>query len=456
MKRDIIQSQTVALFSTKPSGSIFLLINLISQSMDIKVKKLPKSQVQIIIELSTEEVEKHQKQACEKISKEVKIDGFRQGKVPYSVLVEKYGKELVDAETKDIAIQKAFVKAATENEIHPITRPEVKITKESPLTIEITVGVIPEVTITGYEKIKVKKEEISVSDKEIQEVLDHVQRQYATFTEVDRAAKKGDRVEIDMAGYDEGGAELDKVKSKNHPVVIGDKMFVPGFEDNLIGLKKDEEKEFDLVFPKDYHDKSFQKKKVKFKVKVKMIEERKLPEWNEELIEKGSGKKQSLDEFKKEIKRDLTKGKENEAKEKQKNKYLDELEKIVKVEFPEQLIQEEIEGIIHDLKHNLQHRGVTWEKYLEMTKKKEEDIRKENKKEAEKRIRLRFALRELFKKETITANDKELEEEILKIKASYPADQHSEIDKFYGNRGEGREQLMSKILMDKVFAKVLS
>ncbi len=424
--------------------------------MDIKVKNLKKSQVEITIEFTQEDIAIHQKSACERISQNVDVPGFRKGKAPFEALVKRVGAELIERETRDIAMQKAFVKAATDNDIHPITRPDVKVEKEEPFTVVITVGVMPEVKIDGYEKIKVPTPEIKVEDKEIKEVLDHIQKRNATFAEVDRAAKKGDRVELDFEGFDEKGVSLDSTKSKNHPVVIGDGMFVPGFEDEITGIKKDEEREFTITFPKDYHRKSFQNKKVTFKVQAKMIEERTMPEWNEELVEKASGKKQSIDEFKKEIKADLVKAKTNEETEKRKNNYLDELVKITKIEVPEQLIEEELHATIKDLKHNVTQRGGTWEKYLEITGKTEEEIQKEKREEAEKRVIMRFALRELFKAEKITCTDEEIEHEVKHIMSHYPAEQNKEIQNFYKKGSAGWDQLASKILMDKLFAKVLA
>lgn len=425
--------------------------------MDIKTKKLPKSEVLITIELTSDEYAQCQKQACERISNHVKIDGFRQGKAPYSVLVQKYGEEAISMEAQEIATQKGLIKAVKEEGIEIVTRPEIEVkSKKEPFQVEIKAGILPEIKVDGYEKIKIKAEKVEVKDPEIQEVIEKLQTRNATFAEVDRAAKKGDRVEVDFEGFDEKKEPLEGTKSKNHPIVIGDGMFIPGFEENLEKMKKDEEKEFTLTFPKDYHKEDFQNKKVTFKVQVKMIEERSLPEVNEEFIEKITGQKMKLEELKTDIKNELTINKQNQQKQENRNQYLEELVKAVKADFPEKLIEEEAGGLVKELKHKLAHQKKTFESFLKDKKTTEDKFRKEQEEEGLKRLKLRYGLKEVLKAEKVSLSHEEVDNEIAKIKAQYPASNTAEINKYFKKGSRGYYELESELLMNKLFDKVLS
>ncbi|HPU94864.1 MAG TPA: trigger factor, partial [Candidatus Gracilibacteria bacterium] len=230
---------------------------------------------------------------------------------------------------------------------------------------------------------------------------------------------------------------------------------VPGFEDNLIGMKKEETKEFTLKFPKDYHKKDFQGKEVLFKVTVRRIEEGKKPELNEELVEKITGKKLTVEEFKADIEGNIKAHKEEQSKQERENKYLEELLKTVDVEIPEALISEEVHFMIEDLQHDMEHRGIPFDKYLEQAKLTHEDLHKKYEAEAEKRVKLRMGITKVIELENIEVTDDEIKAEIEKLIEYYPEDQKKKIKKdLEGN--EETNRMKNKMLLKKFFEKVLA
>ncbi|MBD3360231.1 trigger factor, partial [Candidatus Peregrinibacteria bacterium] len=339
--------------------------------------------------------------------------------------------------------------------IQVVSRPKIKIEKDEPLTYTATVAVLPNVEVKDYKSIKIPKEEPKVTDKDIKAVIEDLKKYATTNKEVDRPAKKGDRVEVDFEGFDKNGKPIENTKSKNHPVIIGEGSLIPGFEDELIGLKKDEKKEFELKFPKDYAKKDFQNKEVKFKVEIKKVEEPKTPELNEEFIQKMTGKKLSIDEFKKDVENNIKARKKQEAVQKRENKYLEELLKKTNVEIPEALIEEEAQYILQEMKEDIASKGLQFEKFLEHKNTTEEELREKYRPEAEKRIKVRLALRHLIKEENIEATEEEIKQEFEKIKANYPPEEDKKLDKEFES-GNLKVQIANKLALQKLFKKVLA
>jgi trigger factor len=295
-----------------------------------------------------------------------------------------------------------------------------------------------------------------VEEKDVEEVLEGIRKRHAAYKEVERPAQKGDRVEIDFAGFDEGGAPLDNTTSKNHPLVIGENTLIPGFEEEIVGMKKGEDKKFKITFPKDYHHKPFQHKKVDFKVTLNMIEEGTLPEWTPEFIKEVTGHDKTLEEVKKIIRENLLLDRQEAEKVRRENAFLDEIIKHTKVEIPEILIEEEIDMMIEEFKNELEKQaGVTIEQFLEQNKKEMKELRNDRRKEAEKRLTLRFGLQKLFEQEKIEATKEEMDKEMDHIIGLYPKDEQHKVRKEYKEGSYLVRRLENKLKMDKLFAKFL-
>ncbi|MCK9185997.1 trigger factor [Candidatus Gracilibacteria bacterium] len=422
--------------------------------MDYKIKKLPKSEVEIEITVSEEDIEKYYKKASEELSKEVNVKGFRPGHIPQDVLEANLDKKYIMAHAQEMAIQRSYADAVIKEKVQVVARPKIEIKSENPFSYVAVVAVLPEVEIKDYKSIKVKREEVKVTEKDLEEVMTDLKKYSTTYKDTDAEAKKGDRMEVDFEGFDEEGKSLENTKSSSHPVILGENSLIPGFEEELVGLKKGDKKEFDLKFPKDYPKKDFQGKKVHFKVEAKRLENAIEPEVNEEFIEKMTGKKGSVEEFKKEIEKNVKDRKEKEAKQKVENEYLEELLKKTKVEIPTALIEEEIDFMLHDIADDMGSKGIEFEKYLEKAKIKIEELREKYLPEAEKRVKMRLALQQLIKEENAAPSEEEILAEFEKIKSFYPEKEAAKITEDF-EKGELRAQITNRLAIRKLFDKVL-
>ena len=435
--------------------------------MKYQVKQLPKSTVKITIEVPVEELKKHKEKAAEDISKDVKIDGFRSGKVPLDVLEKHVDKKHIIAHALEIATQYSYAEAVTKGKLKVISRPKINFTSDTtkedePLKFEAEVAVLPEVKVKDYKSIKIPKEEVKVTEKEIGEVVEDLKKHFKEWKDVEREVQKGDRVETDFEGFeppkkgdkDKELKAIPNTASKNHPIMVGENIMVPGFEDALIGMKKDEKKEFEVTFPKEYHNKDFQGKKVLFKAEVKRIEAGEDQDLNEALVEKVTGQKMSVEDFKKDIEKNVKAQKEQKAVQGRETKYLEEILKRAEVEVPEPMVEEELDYIVQDMQQDLMQKGMTLEKFLEQTKMKMEDLRKKYKEEAERRIKTRLALTHIIDAEKVEVTDKELEDEITKMVGFYPEEQREKMREEM-TKGDEKFKLKNRILLKKFFDKVL-
>ncbi len=423
--------------------------------MKYEIKHLPKSLIQITVTLSEEDINSHRHKACEELSHEVKIKGFRSGHIPPHVLENHLGKDIIDAHVKELAVKRSYAEAVVKEKLQVVARPDVKVEKEEPFTYTATVAIMPEIKLKDYKSIKIKKEEQKATEKDIEDAIEEMKRYATKYKDVEREAKKGDRVEVDFEGFDKDDKAVPSTKSTNHPVILGGESLVPGFEDQLVGLKKDEKKEFEITFPKDYRKKDFQGKKIKFKVHVKRIEEPTYPEIDETFVERMTGKRGPVNEFKEELKKTIQAQKEAEEKKRQENTYIEDLLKKMEVEIPDSLIEDEAHHILHEMKEEIKMKGWQFEKFLEQTKMKEEDLLTKYKTEAERRLRIRLAIQEVIKLEGIVVTDEEIADELKKIKSMYPKEEDKKIQEEF-DKGDLKNTLANRLTLNKFFDKVLA
>lgn len=377
-------------------------------SVKHSLKKLPHSQVLINVEIDAPELEKYRKKALDKLREQVKIAGFRPGKAPDDVVVEQVGASMLEEETLRIALPELYYEVVVKEKLQPIAAPESKIVSKSPFKVELTVPLLPEVTLGNYSKIKLKPKTVTVEDKEVEEELETLKKRFATYHEVKTPAQMEHRVEISFTGTIEG-KEVPGAKSKNHPMVLGAKTFVPGFEEAIVGMEMGQKKQFKVTFPSDYHAEQLRDKEVSFEVELHRIEEMRLPQMNAEFFTRLKNEK-ITDEpsLKAEIKGYLQATKEAQEKARQEDEVLQALIKITKVDLPHVLVHDEIHYMEGSFSERLQDMGMTFERYLEANKKTHEDIHKEWEPEATRRLTARFSLLELAKKENLEPSDAEV------------------------------------------------
>jgi len=387
------------------------------------IQKLPKSQIEIQISVPAQELEKFLDMAAEELSKDLKIDGFRPGKAPRPIIEQKMGSEKVLAHGAEKAIKKTYVDAISENKIETIGEPKITITKIAPgndLEYKAVISVMPEITLSNYRKeIKsVKKNEPeSIKDEQVQKELETLQKSRAKIITVSREARVGDRAEIDFEVFIDGKL-IEGGASKNHPLTIGENFFIPGFEDKLVGMKEKDEKEFELNFPKEYHQKDLAEKPARFKVKMNLVQKKELPEINDEFA-KSLGKFENLEALKKSIKEGMKLEQKKKSEDKWRTEAIEKIAMASQIEIPEALLEGELEKMMGEFEQNIAGMGLALETYLSQIKKSKDEIRKGWVETAEKRVKAALVLREIAKAEEIEVPVPEIEEEMNKIMAYY-------------------------------------
>lgn len=423
--------------------------------MQHTLKHLPKSTIQLTITIPSDKMPEYRRKATDEISRDIEVKGFRKGHIPPHILEQYVKKEYIEAHAQEMAVRNAYAEVVVKEKLQVVSRPQVKIEKEDPLTFTATVAIMPEVEIKDYKSIRVKKDTVQVTEKDLETVISDIKKHGTIYRDIDREIKNGDRVELDFEGYDDKDQPVPNTKSTNHPLIVGDGTLVPGFEDNLIGLKKSDKKEFDVIFPKDYGKKDFQNRKLKFKVEIKRVEEPSVPDLDEALIERATGHKHTVEEFKKELTANILAKKEEEAKIKQENEYIEKLIKAMKAEIPEVMVEEEAHFILTEIKEDIGKKGIEFTKFLEVAKTTEEQLMKKYREEGERRVKIRLALQFLLKAEDIKTTEEEIKTEFEKIKAMYPQEQHKKIESDFAG-GSLSNQITNRLVVRKLFERVLA
>lgn len=421
--------------------------------MQVTQKNLTETNVQLTLLADAELLTAAKNQALESLAKNMRLQGFRQGKAPLNLVEKNADPTALQTEFLDIAMNEMYAQAIVEKKLRPIAQPKVAVKKFVPfdtLELEVEVDIIGEVKLADYKNIKIEKPAVKVSAKEVEEVLENLQTREAEKVDVDRAAKDGDETTIDFKGIDAKTKEaIAGAEGKGYPLVLGSNTFIPGFEPNLIGLKPGEEKTFDITFPKDYGVKALQNRKVTFMVTVSKIQELKKPAVDDTLAAK-VGPFKNVAELKDDIKKQLQTEKEHQADRDFTDKLVLEITKKSKAALPKSLIEEQIERILADQRQNIMYRGMTWPEFLESEGKTEDEYRESLREDAETRVKAGIVLSEVAEAEKLTVTNEELEVQIQLLKGRYPDEKmQAELDK-----PENRRDIVSRILSDKTLMKL--
>lgn len=363
------------------------------------------------------------KKSFEKNKKDVKVNGFRPGKVPYEIFIKNFGIESLFSDAIDSLIDKAYEEALEKSDVVPVVKPGVEISSISSEEIEYKFTIIgkPEINIKKYKDLKVEKDKVEVSEEEINEEINHLLEHYAELVIKDGKVENNDTVIIDFEGFTDGVA-FDGGKEENYSLVIGSNTFIPGFEEQLIGMEKEEEKEIEVVFPEDYHSEELKGKKATFKVKVHEIKTKQNRELDEEFFEdlemEGVN---SLETLKESIKDHLESHKKVDVENKFVDDMLGAISENTEVEIPDEMIEDEIDGLMHRFEERMKYQGISLDLFYEITKKTEESLRDEMREEANKNVLYRLIMEEIINLEEIEVSDEEVEEEISKLAKQYHA-----------------------------------
>ena len=414
-------------------------------------EKKAKNIHEVTVTIDGDEWKKKLDETFKKVIKTVKIDGFRPGKAPRDVYEKKYGRQALVVEAVDSYMNEAYKKALDDfkgdiNEI--IMQPSVSLDKADTdgVTYKFIFTTKPEIKFNKYTDLKVKKPSVKVTDKDVEEEIEKLKKEYADLAVKDGKIEKGDTAVIDFEGFD-GDKAFDGGKGENYSLEIGSNSFIPGFEDALIGLKAGDKKDVKVTFPKDYHAEELKGKPVTFKVLVHEVKTKVYPELNEEFFKDlGLDDVKTLDDLKKTIKETMTSSKEFEAE----NKYIDDLfEALLKetsVEVPHELVHEEIDRMVKQYEERLKMQGVTLDQFFKFTNSNIEALEEQMHEEAEKRVKLRFAIDEIIKLEKISVTDEEAEKDAIEKAKKHNMDKDEYVKAFGGLDMLKYDLMVSKVI----------
>ncbi len=392
--------------------------------MNITVKQLPKSQVELTIEISTLEMQPFLEKTATKLSIELKIEGFRPGKAPYNIVKAKVGEMNIMQEALDSIISKYYYDALEQEKIVTIGQPKVEIGKlapGNPLVFKATAAVLPKVKIGDWKKIKLSRQPIEIKDEQVQKVIDDILKMRAKENLVQREAKTGDKLEIDFEVFQDK-VPIEHGRQAKYPIIIGENKFIPGFEDQLIGIKAGDTKEFELKFPDQYYQKNLAGKTAEFRVKINSVFEIELSKLDDAFAKEISGEQfKTIDELKDNIKKNL----EQEDKTKQEQRLeIELLEKLVEIsefeDIPELLISNESHKMMHELEGSVSQQGFKFEDYLKSLKKTKEKLEHELQPQAEKRVKTAIISREIYQEQKFIVSPEEIAKEINETIKHYP------------------------------------
>ncbi|MBQ6661772.1 MAG: trigger factor [Lachnospiraceae bacterium] len=389
--------------------------------MGFQVEDLGKNMVKLTIETPAEVFEDAIKKAYEKNKNKISIQGFRKGKAPYQMVVKMYGKEMFYEDAANLIIPDAYEQAVKESGLEIVSRPEIDATQiESgkAFIFTATVAKKPEVTLGDYKGLEVEKQEITVSDEEIDAEIKKEQEKNAKEINIeDRTIAEGDTATIDYEGFVDGVA-FEGGKAENHPLVIGSHSFIPGFEEGLIGKTLGEECDVEVTFPEEYHAKELAGKPAVFKCKVNKITAKELPEIDDEFASEVSDF-DTLAEYRESIEKSLREKKEAQAKTELENALVAKAIENATMDVPDAMIESTAREMAEEFAKRLQMQGLSIQQYFQYTGMTPQKYLDDLKPQAKKRIETRLVLEAIAKAENIEISDEEVESELSKMAEQY-------------------------------------
>lgn len=390
--------------------------------MSFKVEQLEeKNMVKLVIEASAEEFESGLNAAYNKNKNKISVPGFRKGKAPRKMIEQLYGSQIFFEDAANEIIPDAYADAAKESGLDIVSQPKVSIEQleaGKPFIFAAEVAVRPEVELGEYKGVEVTKADAEVTDADVEEELKKVQDQNSRTVSVeDRAVKDGDMTVIDFEGFIDGEA-FDGGKGENYPLTIGSHSFIDTFEEQMIGMNIGEEKELNVTFPEDYHAENLKGKPATFKVTVKEIKEKQLPELDDDFAQDVSDF-DTLAEYKDDLKKKIAERKESEAKAKKESEAIEKVVEAAKMDIPQAMIDTQVNRMLEDFAMRLQQQGLSVEQYFQYTGMTADKIMEEMKPEAVKRIKNSLVLEAVAKAENIEVSEEEFEAELQKMADMY-------------------------------------
>ena len=390
--------------------------------MSIKIEKTENNnELTLEFTIEAKKFDEGMKKVYAKSAKYFNIPGFRKGKAPMAIVEKQYGPEIFYEDTFNEVVPEEYERELKENNIEAVSRPEIEVKqmgKGQDLIFTAVVQTKPEVKLGKYKGIELKKIEYNVTDEDIEHELGHMaDRNSRLVTVEDRPVENGDITVIDFEGFVDGVA-FEGGKAENHELTIGSNTFIPGFEDQIIGMKTGEEKDINVKFPEEYFSEELKGKDATFKVKLHEIKKKELPELNDDFA-KDTSEFDTLEELKKSIKEKLEEENKNKAKYETEDAAIKAVSDATEVEIPSGMIETEIDNMVRDIETRLSYQGMKLDQYLEMMGKSMEDFRKEYEEQAKTSVKTRLTLEAIEKAEKIEPSDEEVDKKLKEMAAMY-------------------------------------
>lgn len=391
--------------------------------MKVKVENIKDKANEVKLEFTVEaqKFEEAIQDVYKKNAKYFNIPGFRKGKAPFKMVEKAYGIQIFYEDAFNEIAGEAYVKGLEDNKIEAVSKPEIDIKQieaGKDLIFTAVVQTKPEVTLGDYKGIELKKVEYNVTDKDVEHELEHIAEHNARLVAVeDRPVEKGDTVVIDFEGFVDGKA-FEGGKAENHELEIGSGKFIPGFEDQIVGMKIDEDRDIKVTFPEEYPAKELEGKEATFKIKLHEIKKKELPEINDEFA-KDASEFDTLEDWKKSIREKQEKANESKAKIEMEDAAIETVCKNAKVDIPSGMIETQLDNMEKDISSRLNYQGMNLDQYLQMIGKTKKEFRDENKEQAEKQVKTSLVLEAIMKDAKVEVTEEEIDAKIKEMAEMY-------------------------------------
>ncbi|WP_239702936.1 MULTISPECIES: trigger factor [unclassified Mammaliicoccus] len=375
----------------------------------------------LTVTVPKEEVDKGLDKAFKKVVKQINVPGFRKGKMPRPLFEQRFGVESLYQDALDFILPEAYGNAVEEAEINPVDRPEIDVTqmeKGKELIFEATVTVEPEVELGDYKGLSIEKQDREVTDEEFNQAIEDAVSRQAELTVKEGEIAEGDVVNINFDGYVDGEA-FEGGQAEGYDLEIGSGSFIPGFEEQLIGLKANDSKDVVVTFPEEYHAEELAGKEATFKCEVNEVKSKEIPELDDELAQELDESVSTVDEYKEKLRKDLEEAKVNQAEATEKEEAITKATDNAKVDIPEAMINTELDRMMQEFEQRISQQGLNLELYYQFSGQSEEELKAQMKEDAEKRVKTNLTLRAIADAENIEVSDADVEAEFTKMSEQF-------------------------------------
>ncbi|MGW9815185.1 trigger factor [Staphylococcus cohnii] len=374
------------------------------------------------VTVPAKKVDKAIDQAFKKVVKQINVPGFRKGKVPRQIFEQRFGVEALYQDAVDILLPEAYGEAIDETGIKPVDQPEINVTsieKGEDMTFEANVVVEPEVELGDYKGLEIEKQDTELTEEEVQESIDHQLGHLAEMVvKEDGAVENGDTVNIDFDGYVDG-EQFEGGQAEGYDLEIGSGSFIPGFEEQLVGVKAGEEKDVNVTFPEEYHAEELAGKEATFKTKVNEIKYKDVPELNDEIANELDAEANSVDEYKENVRKRLAEQKATDTENTQKEEAINKATNNTTIDVPEAMIKTELDRMVQEFGQRMQQQGLNLETYFQISGQDESQLREQMKDDAEERVKTNLTLTAIADAEEVEVSDADIDKELEKMSEQF-------------------------------------